>query len=86
MKFLVYSEYAEIADLASHLQNEGHSVLMHIPSKLYKSIGKGILTHIEDWWNYVDRPPLRPEDFYADTAIDLFQVRVGRVELRKQLA
>jgi phosphoribosylamine-glycine ligase len=55
MKFLFYSEFGEIADLAMTLVDEGHEVLFHVASKDYEKIADGILTHIEDWYRYMGK-------------------------------
>jgi len=56
MKFLLYSEFGEIADLGIHLQDvEGHEVVFHVESKDSRKIADGILTHIEDWYRYMGK-------------------------------
>ena len=55
MKFLVYSEFGEIADLAMCLQNEGHEVVFFVENHDYRSIADGILKHITDWYRYIGK-------------------------------
>jgi phosphoribosylamine-glycine ligase len=56
MRFLFFSEYGEIADLAAYLSHvEGHDVVLHIPSKDYKLIAEGIVPHIEHWYRYLGK-------------------------------
>lgn len=56
MKFLVFSEFGEIADLAIHLQDmEGHEVLFHVEDKDYRRIADGVLTHVSDWYRYIGK-------------------------------
>jgi phosphoribosylamine-glycine ligase len=53
-KFLIYSEFGEILDLAIHLQyKEKHEVLLHIPDKQWKRIGDGIIQKTEEWYRYI---------------------------------
>jgi phosphoribosylamine-glycine ligase len=53
MKFLLYTEFGEIADLGIHLQDEGHEVLFYVENKDSRKIADGILTHIEDWYKHI---------------------------------
>jgi hypothetical protein len=55
MKFLVFSEFGEIADLAMCLQDEGHEVVFHVESKEYRVIAEGMLNHIADWYRYIGK-------------------------------
>lgn len=56
MKFLLFSEFGEIADLGIHLQDvERHEVLFHVEDKDSRRIADGILTHIEDWYRYIGK-------------------------------
>lgn len=55
MRFLLYSEFGEIADLGMCLQREGHEVLFHVEDKEYRVIAQGILKHIEDWYRYIGK-------------------------------
>lgn len=56
MKFLIFSEYGEIADLGIYLQDvEKHDVVIHIPDKPSKSIAEGILEHVSDWYRYIGK-------------------------------
>ena len=51
MKFIFFTEFGEIADLAIHLQDvEGHEVVFHVANKDYDKIADGILTHVNDWY------------------------------------
>lgn len=54
-KFIIFSEYAEILDLAIHLQNLGHEVVMYIPSNEHKKIGDGIVKKTENWLEYLKK-------------------------------
>lgn len=54
MKFIVFSQFGEIADLAIHLEKvEGHEVLFYVPEKDCHKIADGILTHISEWYRYI---------------------------------
>lgn len=56
MKFLVFSEFGEIADLAIYLQDvENHEVIFHVDDKASRKIADGILTHIADWYSYMGK-------------------------------
>ena len=56
MKFLLFSEFGEIADLGMHLQDvEGHEVLFHVADKESRKIADGILEHISDWYRYMGK-------------------------------
>ena len=56
MKFIFYTEFGEIADLAIHLQDvEGHEVVFHVADKDYRVIADGILTHVDDWYRYMGK-------------------------------
>ncbi|MGA8908888.1 MAG: hypothetical protein WB524_14830, partial [Acidobacteriaceae bacterium] len=56
MKFLFFTEFGEIADLALHLQDvEGHEVLFHVESKDHEVIADGMLEHIKDWYRYIGK-------------------------------
>jgi phosphoribosylamine-glycine ligase len=56
MKFIFYTEFGEIADLAIHLQDvEGHEVVFHVANKDYDKIADGILTHVDDWYRYMGK-------------------------------
>lgn len=56
MKFLIYSEFGEIADLGIYLQEvEKHKVLIHIANHDYEKIADGILEHITDWYRYMGK-------------------------------
>jgi hypothetical protein len=49
--FLIFSEYAELLDLALYLQNvEKQEVFMHIPSKEHNKIGEGMVEKVKDWY------------------------------------
>lgn len=53
-KFIIYSTYGEILDLAIHLERiEGHNVCMYIADESYKRIGDGLVTKIEEWWEKI---------------------------------
>ena len=54
MKFLLYSEFGEIADLGIHLQDvEGHEVEIYISDKGSRSIAEGILKQVTDWYRHI---------------------------------
>ncbi len=53
MKFLLFSEFGELLDLAVALQNEGHEVKLHIPNHEYAKIGDGIVKKEKEWWTCV---------------------------------
>src|SRR5277367_5026010 len=56
MKFLLFSEFGEIADLGMHLQDvEGHEVLFHVADEESRKIADGILEHISDWYRYMGK-------------------------------
>lgn len=56
MKFLLFSEFGEIADLGIHLQQvEGHEVLFHIEDKESRKIAEGILEHIRNWYRCIGK-------------------------------
>ena len=49
MKFLIFTEFGELLDLAMWLQDEGHEVIMHLPNHEYQKIGYGIIKKEKDW-------------------------------------
>lgn len=53
MKFILFSEYGEILDLAMALKDEGHEVLLHIQDHEYRKIGDGIIPKEKHWWKCV---------------------------------
>lgn len=53
MKFIIYSEFGEILDLACRLQEEGHDVYMFISDNHYKRIGDGIVKKTDEWWKCI---------------------------------
>jgi phosphoribosylamine-glycine ligase len=54
MKFIVFSEHGEIADLAAYLLHvENHEVLLHIHNDTYKQIAEGIVPHLKEWWRAI---------------------------------
>lgn len=56
MKFLIFTEFGELLDLAIHLQDiEKQDVIMHIPSHEYAKIGDGIIKKEKDWWNCIGK-------------------------------
>lgn len=56
MKFLIYTEYGEIADLGIYLQEvEKHEVLIFIKDAGSCKIAEGILEHIDDWYRYIGK-------------------------------
>jgi phosphoribosylamine-glycine ligase len=56
MDFIFYSEFGEALDLASYLANvRQHYVVMYIQDKASRSIGKGIVTHTEEWFDFLGK-------------------------------
>jgi len=56
MRFLIFSEHGEIADLASYLLHvEEHEVLLHIPNDNCKQIAEGIVPHLKEWWRAIGK-------------------------------
>lgn len=54
MKFLIFSEHGEIADLASYLLHvEGHDVQLHIHNDTCRQIADGIVPQVKEWWRAV---------------------------------
>jgi phosphoribosylamine-glycine ligase len=54
-KFYIQSEFAELLDLAIHLQDiEKHEVVFAVPNYEYSKIGEGIIENRDTkWWNYL---------------------------------
>jgi len=56
MKFLIFTEHGEIADLAAYLLHvEGHDVLMHIHNHSCEQIADGIVPKLKEWWRAVGK-------------------------------
>ena len=56
MDFIFYSEFGETLDLASYLANvQQHNVVMYIQDKASRSIGKGIVAHTEEWFDFLGK-------------------------------
>lgn len=56
MRFILFSEFGEIADLGIYLQDvEKHEVVFHIENKESRKIADGILIHVEDWYRYMGK-------------------------------
>ena len=56
MKFIFFTEFAEIADLAIHLQDvEGYEVAFHVENDGYRCIADGMLEHVKDWYRYLGK-------------------------------
>jgi phosphoribosylamine-glycine ligase len=56
MKFIVFSEHGEIADLASYLLHvEEQEVLLHIQNDNCKQIAEGIVPHLKEWWRVIGK-------------------------------
>jgi phosphoribosylamine--glycine ligase len=52
MKFIFFSEYGETLDLALYMSKVmGHDVVMHIINKDYQCIGKGLIKHVDEWYD-----------------------------------
>jgi phosphoribosylamine-glycine ligase len=52
-KFIVYTEFGEILDVAIQLQEEGCKVLLYVENHDYKSIGTNIVEKIDNWFPYI---------------------------------
>ena len=48
-KFLFFTEFGEILDVALHLKNEGEDVLFYIKDAEYKKVGDGMIEKCDDW-------------------------------------
>jgi phosphoribosylamine-glycine ligase len=56
MDFILFSEFAEIADVGAHLQDiEGHQVTLHIHDKDYRRLYEGMLPKTDNWWEFIGR-------------------------------
>jgi phosphoribosylamine-glycine ligase len=56
MNFILFSEFAEIADVGAHLQDiEGHHVILHIHDKDHGRLYEGILPKTDHWWEYIGK-------------------------------
>jgi phosphoribosylamine--glycine ligase len=56
MKFLIFTEFGELLDLAIHLQDiEKQEVVMHIPNHEYHKIGEGIIKKEKNWWDCIGK-------------------------------
>lgn len=56
MKFIIYSEFGEIADLGIYLQEiENHEVVIFIKDMDSRKIADGILEHITEWYRYIGK-------------------------------
>jgi phosphoribosylamine-glycine ligase len=54
MKFVIFSEHGEIADLASYLAHvEEHDVLLHVHNDSCRQIAEGIVPHLKEWWRAI---------------------------------
>ncbi len=53
MKFVIFSEFGELLDLAMKLQDEDNEVVFHVPVKDYETIGEGIVKKDKEWWRYI---------------------------------
>lgn len=54
MKFIVFSQFGELLDLADYLANvEKHKLIMFIDDKNYKRIGDNIVEKTNEWWRYL---------------------------------
>ena len=54
MRFLFFSEYGEILDLALHVARK-HEVAIYIKDKASKSIGRGMLPHVDNWFDFMGK-------------------------------
>lgn len=54
-RFLVYSEFGEIADVAYRLKDEGEEVVLFIQDNDYKSIGRNMVEKIDNWFPCMGR-------------------------------
>ena len=48
-KYLIFTEYGEILDLALHLKNKGYEVYMYISDPKYRKIGDGLIDKVDNW-------------------------------------
>jgi len=56
MDLIFHSEHGETLDLASYLFHvRKHNVIMYIQNKEMRSIGKGIVPHTEDWFDFLGK-------------------------------
>lgn len=56
MEFIFYSEFGETLQLASYLLHvKKHDVVMYIKDKEAQSIGKGIVPHVQNWYDYIGK-------------------------------
>ena len=51
-KFIIVSEFGETLDLALDLKRRGEDVMLHIPTKGYENIGKGLIEKCENPFEY----------------------------------
>ena len=54
-KFLIISQFGEIADLIPRLESEGHKVLLHISDGNYQKIYDGMSTKIKEWYRAIGK-------------------------------
>jgi phosphoribosylamine---glycine ligase len=54
-KFFLHSQYGETLDLGLHLQELGHEVILHVPSKDYALIGDGLIPKTDNWYESLDK-------------------------------
>ncbi|GAC1413878.1 MAG: hypothetical protein NVSMB66_6580 [Candidatus Doudnabacteria bacterium] len=57
MKFIIWSNFGELLDLAIHLKEvEKNEVLLYIPDKEYQKIGEGIIPKLKgNWFDYTGK-------------------------------
>ena len=56
MKYLIFTEFGELLDLAIHLQDvEKQDVTMYIPNHEYQKIGDGIIKKEKEWFTCVGK-------------------------------
>ncbi len=55
-KYLIYTEYGELTDLAMHLQDiEKQEVVVYIADHDYRKIGEGLVTKETNWWDCIGK-------------------------------
>ncbi len=54
VKFVIISTYGELLDLAMHLSQD-YEVLFQVTDPEYKKIGEGLVTKIDNWFEYIGK-------------------------------
>jgi len=68
MRILIVGIFAELIDLAIHLQDEGHDVYYYIDRKDDKEIGKGLIKLVKGWKQLAEEADLIifPDVYFGD--------------------